>query len=712
LHFLTKNIEFLVFPKLFLVAFFYIIFSPQYAHNQNKFIKTSDKQDGKQIKPSTNSEEKIYLFIDSGSEYFKQNNYDDALLQFQKALTISQALGYNSLIHISLEKISETYQKMHEYTQALKYAKQVLKWAKLTGQLEKISVAYYQIAYTYYLMGDFEQSLGLFHKSLTNLQKFPDKSVEGMVYNGLGNVYWSANNNEKALSNYSKALEVYQLLKDDTGMANTLSNLANYYTSLGNYPQVLMYQFKVKAIREKLKDDFGLATTLNDLGYTYELMNDLEPALQYYRTSFIIQNKVNNKWGIANTANNLASVFIAKNQADSAKFYLKSSLKFSEKVDNPELKTRSYQLYAKLYETQGDFEKAYRAYQYYETIKDSVFREQRINKLKQSQIKLANAFEKEENKSIKKDQVISQKVNELNKLKLVNRQNAIYALSLVIVLGLALLILLYNRSRTRGLNAKEFEKQVKERTLTLEKITRKLTNANQELDTFLYKASHDLKGPLASLEGLANLGYAEATQDSKMKEYFQRQKNILRNMELKLFKIVEIGEIRNHVVRRGSVRLQRYIKRMVRSMNRVENYRITQFTINVDKNTNIYTDLDMLDIALDNVIRNALEHSITQDTKKSLKIVIDAYEKEESWEIYVKNSGQIIPKDSEDKIFEMFFKGSNSFQSFGLGLYKAKIAMDKIGGNVFLDKNIESEEENEIRFAFQIPKTALNSYTL
>jgi len=38
-----------------------------------------------------------------------------------------------------------------------------------------------------------------------------------------------------------------------------------------------------------------------------------------------------------------------------------------------------------------------------------------------------------------------------------------------------------------------------------------LDNSQKELDNFLYRASHDLKGPLATIAGLLSLGHQEIT---------------------------------------------------------------------------------------------------------------------------------------------------------------------------------------------------------
>ena len=51
----------------------------------------------------------------------------------------------------------------------------------------------------------------------------------------------------------------------------------------------------------------------------------------------------------------------------------------------------------------------------------------------------------------------------------------------------------------------ELEKRVTERTLELEHTSRELLERNEELDQYVYKVSHDIRAPVASVMGLISL---------------------------------------------------------------------------------------------------------------------------------------------------------------------------------------------------------------
>jgi signal transduction histidine kinase len=67
--------------------------------------------------------------------------------------------------------------------------------------------------------------------------------------------------------------------------------------------------------------------------------------------------------------------------------------------------------------------------------------------------------------------------------------------------------------------------------------------------------------------------------------------------------------------------------------------------------------------------------------------------------IYVRDNGIGIPQSLKDKIFNLFFRGTEISKGSGLGLYIAQTALKKLNGEVvFLADN-----PNETVFEIRIP---------
>ncbi|GAB4408393.1 MAG: hypothetical protein OHK0053_35130 [Microscillaceae bacterium] len=266
--------------------------------------------------------------------------------------------------------------------------------------------------------------------------------------------------------------------------------------------------------------------------------------------------------------------------------------------------------------------------------------------------------------------------------KIYRLRNLAFLLGFFVLLAAVLALLFWRISYRRQQHNQILEAAVADKTQALTQVITALERSNQELDTFLYKSSHDLKGPLTTLDGLCNVGLMEL-ENEPAREYLTMQKKVIHNMQLLLFRIMEIGDIRNHEPHWQSFDFYRFCQRMVRSMNRIEGFYKVNFILEVPEKTRLSTDIDMLDIALDNVIRNAIQHANYRNTQTpTVKITFIAQSQE--WLIDVCDNGQGILPEIQGRIFDMFFRGTDYFKGFGLGLYKAKIAIEKVGGRVFL----------------------------
>jgi len=64
--------------------------------------------------------------------------------------------------------------------------------------------------------------------------------------------------------------------------------------------------------------------------------------------------------------------------------------------------------------------------------------------------------------------------------------------------------------------------------------------------------------------------------------------------------------------------------------------------------------------------------------------------------LYVKDNGQGIDEEHQDKIFNIFFRAHFTSQGSGLGLYIVKEALEKIGGSIEVTSKVQKGSEFKI----------------
>jgi ligand-binding sensor domain-containing protein/signal transduction histidine kinase len=241
----------------------------------------------------------------------------------------------------------------------------------------------------------------------------------------------------------------------------------------------------------------------------------------------------------------------------------------------------------------------------------------------------------------------------------------------------------------------QLEERVEQRTEELHRAYIKLLESNQELDTFIYRASHDIRGPVARLQGLCKVALMDV-EDPKALEYFQMLDQTGEETNQTLVRVLRIYDIRNETVNPQSIQLRSMVERIVTPLQK--KYEGTHLEILIPPDLGFLSDVRLLQIILENIIGNAFHYSCQTKTDASVRIEAVAKSGKEI-SIRVSDNGCGVPEEMQKKLFTMFFKGTHDASGAGLGLYVSKIAAEKLGGQILYQK----ENCGETTFELQIP---------
>jgi PAS domain S-box-containing protein len=222
---------------------------------------------------------------------------------------------------------------------------------------------------------------------------------------------------------------------------------------------------------------------------------------------------------------------------------------------------------------------------------------------------------------------------------------------------------------------------ISERKITEQKILQQndeLKKANDELDRFVYSASHDLKSPLSSLLGLINL--ISLTKDHQEKELLiQMMKERVKSMEHFIREITFYSQNSRLEVEAAEVHLFQVVESCLSELSHAEDARGIHFEVVISGDQKIKTDERRLKIILNNLISNAIKYSDAQKEVKWVKIIFDQQQENI---ITISDNGLGIAEEFQSRIFEMFFRASEKSNGSGLGLYIVKETIAKLRGRV------------------------------
>lgn len=222
-----------------------------------------------------------------------------------------------------------------------------------------------------------------------------------------------------------------------------------------------------------------------------------------------------------------------------------------------------------------------------------------------------------------------------------------------------------------------------------------LKDLNAELANFMYKTSHDVRGPIANVLGLVNLGNMIST-DKEIQSYFGLIEKSVQKLEHIFNDFKEVSFILHGDLNITTFSLSELIEEVSSSvfLKRNKDVKRAKIKVKILSDSNYMTsDRALLKRLFYQLIENAFEHNNYYDTE--LKII---FEKDNSshYKIYFADNGIGIADDLQKKVFEVFFKGKRSDINIGMGLYMAKKVVSRLGGELNLHSEIESGTTIEV----------------
>lgn len=236
-----------------------------------------------------------------------------------------------------------------------------------------------------------------------------------------------------------------------------------------------------------------------------------------------------------------------------------------------------------------------------------------------------------------------------------------------------------------------------------------LIRANQELDNFVYRVSHDLRAPITSSMGLAELLQRETSLEN-VKTFSKLQAQSLKKLDNFINEILHYSRNSRLKIEPVEISALKLIESVVSPFIIMEEYKQVKFDYIIEGGSRFYTDKQRLEVVLNNLVSNAFKYRNPHHPRQFIRVSI--YIKPKLVTIKVTDNGIGIKPEYHQQIFDMFFRATDNNSGSGLGLYIVKESLKKLKGRIDLKTEYGKGSEFIIDIPNLVPKEDVKEKTV
>ncbi len=238
-----------------------------------------------------------------------------------------------------------------------------------------------------------------------------------------------------------------------------------------------------------------------------------------------------------------------------------------------------------------------------------------------------------------------------------------------------------------------------------------LTQVEELKSNFLRMMSHDLKTPLARIQGMTEIVCADPHQLSqKQIEAITRIRQSSCELTEFISSILNVGriELKEIKLQLKSKDINKLLNQIIEQHMDLAESRNIQLITEFEPLFSLRVDEDLLRQVFTNLLENAIKYS-----KDKSKILISTEEVEGQIVVQVADQGMGISPDELSQIFTKFYRSdsvkNSSIKGTGLGLYLAKYFVELHGGTLTVESEIERGSTFTVTLPVQSIKSAMNA---
>ena len=235
---------------------------------------------------------------------------------------------------------------------------------------------------------------------------------------------------------------------------------------------------------------------------------------------------------------------------------------------------------------------------------------------------------------------------------------------------------------------------LKQTQAELESTVSRLEKSNERLQQFAYVASHDLQEParmVSSYVSLLDREYGDQF-DEEAEEYMHFAIDGADRMQAMIDGLLDYSRVRTQAEDFSETDVSGVFANTMQDLELLREEH--DVTITHDDLPTVQADRNQLGQVFQNLIENAIEHG-----GEGTEIHVGVEHRDDEVLFSVADDGPGIPKNRQDRIFDIFEQGSRDNEGTGIGLAICDRIVSRHGGDMW----VESEDGEGATFYFTIP---------
>ncbi len=542
---------------------------------------------------------------------------------------------------------------------------------------------------------DLKKSIQLTEELLLQFNEEDLHYLAAVAKNHLGLFFLIQGEFDTAQKYSNEALDYFKATRDEHGIADAQYNIGSIYYRTNKYHQAILLLADSLKVYRKLDDYYNQARTLKSMGTIYEYFSDQDKAIESYEKSIEACRAINELGLESNALNPLSAIYYKQGKPGLAMETIERSIYLKNQTGD--IRGLAFALYgrAKLFIKLTQYQKAVvdlkETISILETAGDKLGLSMAHNKLGVAFMELGqltdakNYFYKALSLSDSYHiEVILFKVY-YNLYLLAKKENAPQQALDFLEKHLAHKESVINKENYTLIKSYEAVSRIealeRESKIQTEK-NQIIENKNEELDSFFYRVSHDLKGPITSLQGLHNLVMLEV-KDTLSLQYFEMYKGQINRMYNIVMSLIDLTQMKHLNSSKIQIDFIKLVDECIGSYSYLENFKNITFIKEIEE-VDFYSEWAIINTILQNLIENAIKYSRPYEPF----VKISVQQKKGFLQIAVVDNGQGIDEEHQVKIFDMFYRASARAKGSGLGLYILKRAVERLNGTIELNSKL------------------------